>query len=379
MAISRAQMCTNRLQNSIRHQRKEIAAFLKEGREEGARLKGEHLLREYRLERAMEILVTSYLATEKTCPLDLLSPIHTLLYCEPRLSIDELTTVRRQLGMKYGEAFVDSALKNAKQEVHFKLVHALSLAPPLEFDLQQLLCGIAKEYLISNWKPSIALEERQACDFIPRPSLASRQIGGVPLRVFANCPEGPAAIRNREGAQRTGRWYTRIYMCKAEERNAKNYDKWLLTVCSKSEHFAVCGECSSDAPAVEGIPLGTSKDRVLATSRDQPFTLHRQYSDSWSREDCDTPLHQEIAFSGWPSPGSEVFPITPDKVQPRSQQRRGCRISEEAGQTTNGSAMVSRGEEMPVSALCAREEFMRHSGTCSPPIPTAAIPAYFLA
>lgn len=30
----------------------------REGREEGARLKGEHLLREYRLERAMEILVT---------------------------------------------------------------------------------------------------------------------------------------------------------------------------------------------------------------------------------------------------------------------------------------------------------------------------------
>lgn len=38
-----------------------------------------------------------------------------------------------------------------------QLVHALSLAPPLEFDLQQLLCGIAKEYLISDWKPSIAL------------------------------------------------------------------------------------------------------------------------------------------------------------------------------------------------------------------------------
>lgn len=111
-------MCTNRLQNSIRLQRKEIAAFLRwaegsfadsvdrwkrggsapwafalwltraaqtffgyeipvlvqlvlgdtfvvwfsainrDGREEGARLKGEHLLREYRLERAMEILVT---------------------------------------------------------------------------------------------------------------------------------------------------------------------------------------------------------------------------------------------------------------------------------------------------------------------------------
>ncbi|OEH78972.1 hypothetical protein cyc_02320 [Cyclospora cayetanensis] len=384
-----------------------------EGREEGARLKGEHLLREYRLERAMEILVT--------------------------VCIDELTTVRRQLGMKYGEAFVDSALKNAKQEVHFKLVHALSLAPPLEFDLQQLLCGIAKEYLISNWKPSIALEERQACDFIPRPSLASRQIGGVPLRVFANCPEvtNLLVIYDLYCSHRCDDSATVHSYQKSPEKEPP-----VSSRCSRSDHMTnalaepfscryhaegVPGSSGmptkasgkqalemhnsrgytglpqspellenqlsfpaleppphpnstySDAPAVEGIPLGTSKDRVLATSRDQPFTLHRQYSDSWSREDCDTPLHQEIAFSGWPSPGSEVFPITPDKVQPRSQQRRGCRISEEAGQTTNGSAMVSRGEEMPVSALCAREEFMRHSGTCSPPIPTAAIPAYFLA
>lgn len=28
----------------------------------------------------------SYLATERICPPDLLSPIHSLLYCEPRLS-----------------------------------------------------------------------------------------------------------------------------------------------------------------------------------------------------------------------------------------------------------------------------------------------------
>lgn len=44
--------------------------------------------------------------------------------------------------------------------VHGQLVHALSLAPPLEFDLQQLLCSIAKEYLVSDWRPSIALVRR---------------------------------------------------------------------------------------------------------------------------------------------------------------------------------------------------------------------------
>ncbi|CDJ31710.1 uncharacterized protein EMH_0069000 [Eimeria mitis] len=179
MAISRARMRTNRLQNSIRLQRKEIAGFLREGREEAARLKGEHLLREYKLERAMEILVTvcellisrlSYLATERSCPPDLLSPIHTLLYCEPRLNIDELGTVRKQFAMKYGDVFVESAVKNAKQEVHFKLVHALSLAPPPEFDIQQLLYGIAEEYCISDWKPSIPLVRRLARPIRPATS-----------------------------------------------------------------------------------------------------------------------------------------------------------------------------------------------------------------
>lgn len=34
----------------------------------------------------VRIVLQSYLATERTCPPDLVSPIHTLLYCEPRLS-----------------------------------------------------------------------------------------------------------------------------------------------------------------------------------------------------------------------------------------------------------------------------------------------------
>ncbi|CDJ27568.1 uncharacterized protein EMH_0032940 [Eimeria mitis] len=79
-----------------------------------------------------------------------------------RLHIDELGTVRKQFAMKYGDVFVESAVKNAKQEVHFKLVHALSLAPPPEFDIQQLLYGIAEEYCISDWKPSIPLVRRLA-------------------------------------------------------------------------------------------------------------------------------------------------------------------------------------------------------------------------
>ncbi|KAL8430744.1 hypothetical protein ACSSS7_005741 [Eimeria intestinalis] len=122
-------MCTNRLQNSIATQRREIAAFLQEGREEGARLKAEHVLRQARMERALEILITlcellisrmTYLATEKTCPPDLVSPLQSLLYCEPRLNIEELAGVRRQFALKFGEAFVQAGLKNAKHEVHFK-------------------------------------------------------------------------------------------------------------------------------------------------------------------------------------------------------------------------------------------------------------------
>lgn len=35
--------------------------------------------------------------------------------------IDELKVVRKQLAMKYGQHFVEEAVKNGKQEAHFKV------------------------------------------------------------------------------------------------------------------------------------------------------------------------------------------------------------------------------------------------------------------
>lgn len=412
MAISRARMCTNRLQNSIRMQRQDIAAFLKEGREEGARLKAEHLLREYRLEQAMEILVTvcellisrmSYLATEKMCPPDLLSPIHTLLYCEPRLSIDELIAVRRQFGVKYGDAFVDSALKNAKHEVHFKLVHALSLAPPLELDLQQLLCGIAKEYLVSGWKSSIATEPSQACEFIPRPGVPSRDLEGPFSRAptFPELPHGEADTIIRERGSKGRHGIT---------QSAENYSCSFPSAVSPT----ISASCTAKVPLREGHPWLAEKnsenkenlhcfpdleppphphwppphphwphaDILIAdpaslgvtSGRDQPAStvataVTLECSNPWGDEECATPFHQEIPIGAWPndpSPPSEQAFCRRGNICTGVCERRECQNTNEMTSSLSRSPHGQGGSE-------------QQRNSCSALMPVAAMPAYYLA
>ncbi|CDJ65307.1 hypothetical protein, conserved [Eimeria necatrix] len=424
MAISRARMCTNRLQNSIRLQRREIAGFLREGREEGARLKAEHLLREYRLERAMEILVTvcellisrlSYLATERICPPDLLSPIHSLLYC-----IDELAAVRKQFAVKYGEALVEAAVKNAKQEVHFKLVHALSLAPPLEFDLQQLLCGIAKEYLISDWKPSIALDASPACDFIPRPSMESNH-----SRAHPNSPPSfPEVQRQRQlpcrkhGQQGTdslvaGRLATRQVPgppssveapVRVPGRRSNGDPKPSPT--GANAHQQLVGEAPTcQAHALQSAALheeemgfpslhppphakptysgGAASESVLLHKIEYKTTpeqdecildIDRHCSDARLQEDCVTPLQQEIPLGSWPYPISAVRPA-PSSAQLAWQQRN---IAE--GQVTGpvthdctGTSKVSLSLPNPSDS----DAVLLKNGFSCIPIPVAAMPAFF--
>lgn len=419
MAISRARMCTNRLQNSIRLQRKDIAAFLTEGREEGARLKAEHLLREYRLERAMEILVTvcellisrmSYLATEKMCPPDLLSPIHTLLYCEPRLSIDELAAVRKQFGVKYGDAFVDSALKNAKQEVHFKLVHALSLAPPLEVDLQQLLCGIAKEYLVSGWKSSIAIETSHACEFIPRPGVPSRALGSPFSRApsFPEVPRGDAdtAIRERSCTAREGITYSveeyshpftsvispTISASCIASLPQRDKHPWIIHAVKNSINTNSTNtgnlKCfpdlqppphphwpHADIPIAEASLLSGNirRDQLLSTVG-TAVTL--ECTNSYEDEDCaTTPFHHEIPIGAWHSPATVV-------PSPASEQAF-CQLGNSYEEVKEKREFQSRDEIM--SSLSMSPDYegggsdQQQMNSCSTLMPVAAMPAYYLA
>ncbi|KEP60383.1 UNVERIFIED_CONTAM: hypothetical protein HHA_291170 [Hammondia hammondi] len=208
MAMSRARMNQNRLQNSIRIQRSEIATLISEGKEERARLKAEQLLHECRLERAMDILYTlcelivtrmNYLTSENCCPSDLLSAVHSVLYCEPRLSVDELKTVRRQFTIKYGQQFVEEAVKNAKQEAHFKLVHSLSLAQPVEVEILEVLKSVAEEYGVINRLLGSHVEELKASSpksvgFLPRPPSAC--LGYPPLQQDAPPFSHTNALRN---------------------------------------------------------------------------------------------------------------------------------------------------------------------------------------
>eukprot|EP00921_Rhytidocystis_pertsovi_P020744 GHVQ01033083.1.p1 GENE.GHVQ01033083.1~~GHVQ01033083.1.p1 ORF type:complete len:389 (+),score=49.30 GHVQ01033083.1:379-1545(+) len=179
MAVSRAKLAQNKSQNQMCLLKREIAQLLKDGKEEKARIKAEQLLMEGNFDNALDILETlcellvtrmSYMASEKECPSDLVSTVHSVMYCQSRTGIGELSTVRKQFEYKYGREWIAMAVDNKRQEVHFKLVQLLSVSPPVERDLVKILSEVAKEFSIKSWVPPIDPLKDEGDSFVPKPS-----------------------------------------------------------------------------------------------------------------------------------------------------------------------------------------------------------------
>eukprot|EP00922_Rhytidocystis_sp_ex-Travisia-forbesii_P047561 GHVS01070860.1.p1 GENE.GHVS01070860.1~~GHVS01070860.1.p1 ORF type:complete len:348 (+),score=62.78 GHVS01070860.1:36-1079(+) len=186
MANSRAKLAQNRSQATSQLLRREVAVLLREGKEEKARIKAEQLIVEGNNDGALDILTTmcellvtrmAFMASERDCPSDLVSTVHSVIYCQTRTGIEELNVVRRQFELKYGKSWVDEAVDNKRQEVHFKLVQLLSVTPPVEREIIRVLSEIAREFKVTSWTPPIdPLEEDAADAFVPQPSTAPPSI-----------------------------------------------------------------------------------------------------------------------------------------------------------------------------------------------------------
>ncbi|KAF8820351.1 hypothetical protein IE077_000512 [Cardiosporidium cionae] len=154
LACNRAKINKNKLNASSKYLRIEIAGLLKIGKDEVASIKTERLLHDRNLEKAYEELQTfceilaeriSIIDSSKYCPSDLIAVVDSILYCEPRTKILELSQIKDELKKKYGKGWVKDALQNKRQQVHYKLIQYLSLVPPLEVEIVQALASCAKE------------------------------------------------------------------------------------------------------------------------------------------------------------------------------------------------------------------------------------------
>ena len=159
MAVQRLQITNSKKGNSVKFQKRDIAKLLEDGKEEKARIKVEHVIREDFSMESNEIIEllcellherVRHMSSQKECPLDLVECVSTLIWCADRVDIAELAEVKKQLLYKFGKAFGEEAVGNMRGKVNERLMAKLSVIPPSAHLVVSYLQEIAKEYKV-DW------------------------------------------------------------------------------------------------------------------------------------------------------------------------------------------------------------------------------------
>lgn len=162
MAVHRLKLANSKKGSAVKHQKKEIAKLLEDGKEEKARIKVEHIIREDFTMESYEIIEllcelvherVKYLSSTKECPPDLLEAVTTLIWCTPRVDIEELNEVKKQLIKKFGKEFGKNAEESTNENINERLMNKLSVKPPSANLVISYLKEIAAEYNVS-WEPT---------------------------------------------------------------------------------------------------------------------------------------------------------------------------------------------------------------------------------
>ncbi|KAJ3150222.1 hypothetical protein HDU89_003311 [Geranomyces variabilis] len=155
LAINRLKLLQQKKTQLNAVARKEIATLLEKGKEDSARVRVEHIIREDFNIEAMEILelysellLARYglLESMKHCDQAIAEAVNTIIYAAPRTEVKELNMVRDQLIMKFGREFAVAAMENQNDIVNSRIVHKLKVQTPDPVLVDQYLKTIAKAY-----------------------------------------------------------------------------------------------------------------------------------------------------------------------------------------------------------------------------------------
>lgn len=180
MAVHRFEILNNKKTNLIKQEKRTIAQLLADEKEEKARIKVEHVIRQDFTIEAYEILELlcdlvhermRLLVAEKECPDDMREAICTLLWSVNRTECAELGEVTKQFKLKYGKEFVEHAMGNVGGCVNERVMHKLSIQPPTAYLVREYLTTIAGEYNV-DWVPTTVgiSDEDMTANSMPAPS-----------------------------------------------------------------------------------------------------------------------------------------------------------------------------------------------------------------
>lgn len=137
--------------------RKDIADYISAGKDDRARIRVEHIIREDYLVEAMELLEMfcdlilarfGLIQTQKELDPGLEEAIASIIWASPRLQADvqELKLVTDQLTSKYGKEFAQACRTNELNNVNEKVMHKLGVQAPPKILVERYMMEIAKTY-----------------------------------------------------------------------------------------------------------------------------------------------------------------------------------------------------------------------------------------
>lgn len=166
MAVQRIQIANNKKTTSVKHQKREVANLLGEQKDEKARIKVEHIIRDDFVIEAYEILELlcelmheriRLITSCKECPPDLKETVCSLIWAANNCDISELQEVKKHLIRKFGPEFGKEAEENLNGCVNARLFNKLSYKPPSRLLVNGYLIEIAKVYKVA-WDVPVELE-----------------------------------------------------------------------------------------------------------------------------------------------------------------------------------------------------------------------------
>lgn len=157
LVINRLKLLEKKKTELAAKARKEIADYISAAKDDRARIRVEHIVREDYLVEAMELLEMycdlllarfGLIQTQKELDPGLEEPIATLIWATPRLQADvaELKNVADQLTAKYGKEFAQSCRTNELNNVNEKVMHKLGVQAPPKILIERYMIEIAKTY-----------------------------------------------------------------------------------------------------------------------------------------------------------------------------------------------------------------------------------------
>ncbi|XP_048211153.1 IST1 homolog isoform X2 [Perognathus longimembris pacificus] len=170
LVINRLKLLEKKKTELAQKARKEIADYLAAGKDERARIRVEHIIREDYLVEAMEILELycdlllarfGLIQSMKELDPGLYESVSTLIWAAPRLQseVAELKIVADQLCAKYSKEYGKLCRTNQIGTVNDRLMHKLSVEAPPKILVERYLIEIAKNYNVPYEPDSVVMAE----------------------------------------------------------------------------------------------------------------------------------------------------------------------------------------------------------------------------